>query len=142
MGMAELYQWLHNPDSVAKYSLYAYAMSDSLYAHRTEKEVERIQAMYNYTRNQEIARRKSEEARQNMQMLSLTFILFVGFVFTVVIIACIYFRKRREGLFLYIQSLEELKKLKAEKAALCQHQEEYSQIILEKDIDGKKFCCA
>jgi Mg2+ and Co2+ transporter CorA len=132
-GLAELYQRLRQPDSVAKYSAYAYAMSDSLYAHRTEKEVERIQAMYNYTRNQEIARRKSEEARQNMQMLSLTFILFVGFVFTVVIIACIYFRKRREGLFLYIQSLEELKKLKAEKAALCQHQEEYSQIILEKD---------
>jgi len=56
-----------------------------------------------------------------MQMLSLIFILFVGFVFTVVILAYIYFRKWREGLFLYIQSLEELKKLKAEKAAPCRH---------------------
>ena len=54
-------------------------------------------------------------------MLSLIFILFVGFVFTVVILAYIYFRKWREGLFLYIQSLEELKKLKAEKAAPCRH---------------------
>ncbi|HAE24247.1 MAG TPA: hypothetical protein DCG33_02805 [Prevotellaceae bacterium] len=133
LGLSEIYQRREQTDSTAKYCMYAYAMLDSVYAKRSTKDVERIQAMYNYTRNQEIARRKSEEARQNMQMLSLTFILFVGFAFTVVILAYIYFRKRREGLFLYMQSLEELKQLKAEKAALCQHQEEFSQIILEKD---------
>ena len=61
-GLTLLYQRLHKPDSVAKYSLYSYAMSDSLYAQRTSKEIERMQAMYDYTRHQEIARQEKERA--------------------------------------------------------------------------------
>ena len=34
-SLSELYRHLHQPDSVAKYSLYAYIMLDSLYAQRT-----------------------------------------------------------------------------------------------------------
>jgi hypothetical protein len=62
IGLALVYEGRHMADSVAKYSSYAYAMNDSLYAKETTTDVERIQAMYNYTRNQEIARKESEEA--------------------------------------------------------------------------------
>ena len=77
-GLLELYQKLHRPDSVAKYSLYAYAMSDSLYKKRAAKDVERIQAMYNYTRHQEVARRESERAALANRKLLICFIVFLA----------------------------------------------------------------
>lgn len=77
-GMTELYQRLHQPDSVAKYSLYAYAMSDSLYARKTTKDVERIQAMYDYTRQQEIASLESEKAALANRKLLISFIVLLA----------------------------------------------------------------
>ena len=69
-GLSEFYQHLNLPDSSAKYALYAYTMLDSLYAQRTTKEVERMQAMYDYTRHQKIAQQEKEKA---MRMLFLPF---------------------------------------------------------------------
>jgi hypothetical protein len=37
-------------------------MNDSVYAHMATKEVEQMQGMYNYSRNQEIARNEKERA--------------------------------------------------------------------------------
>ena len=92
-----------------------------------------MQAMYDYSRNQEIAKKKSEEAQQNKEKWLLTLTLFVGFIVVVSILAYRFVRKRREGLELYMQSLAELRQLRTEKTALSQHKEEYSQIISEKD---------
>ena len=77
-GLVELYQKLHVNDSIAKYSLYAYAMSDSLYAKRTAKDVERIQAMYNYTRNQDIAHKESKRANSANRKLLISFIVLLA----------------------------------------------------------------
>lgn len=76
-GLAELYQILHQSDSVAKYYQYAYAMNDSMHAHRATETVERMQAMYNYSRNQEIALQESEKAMlaNRRLLLSMFFIL-------------------------------------------------------------------
>ena len=57
-GLKLLYQKLHRPDSSTKYAIYAYDMLDSLYAQRTAKEIERMQAMYDYTRHQKIAQQE------------------------------------------------------------------------------------
>jgi len=73
-GLVKLYQRLHQPDSVAKYSVYAYAMSDSVYAHRTEKEVERIQAMYDYSRHQRKAYVESLMAARANKLLLISII--------------------------------------------------------------------
>ena len=132
-GLSELYQLLNIPDSMAKYYRYAYVMNDSVYTQKTAKEIKRMQAMYDYTRHQEIARKKSEEARQNKEELRLIFTLFIGLVFTIIILSYRFIRKRREGLVLYMQSLKELKQLRSEKVALSQYQEEFFQIIQEKD---------
>ena len=61
-GLAMLYEKLDKPDSVAKYYQYAYEMNDSIYTKRTAKEIERIKAVYDYTRNQEKAYQESEKA--------------------------------------------------------------------------------
>lgn len=78
-GLVELYQKLKKPDSVAKYYQYAYSMGDSIYKKRTAKEVERIKAIYDYTRNQEIAHQESEKAilANRRLLLSLLFILAI-----------------------------------------------------------------
>jgi tetratricopeptide (TPR) repeat protein len=70
-GLALLYQKQHLPDSSAKYALYAYSMLDSLYAQRTTKEVERMQAMYDYGRHQQIAHQKIMEAQKEKEALRL-----------------------------------------------------------------------
>ena len=77
-GLSKLYQQLYKPDSVAKYSLYAYAMSDSLYKKRTTKDIERIQAMYDYTRHQEVARKESERAALANRKLLICFIVLLA----------------------------------------------------------------
>ena len=79
LGLAELYQIRQQTDSTAKYYKYAYDMSDSLYSKRKTKDVERIQAMYNYTRQQAIALQESQSAtRANIRFLiSIVILLFV-----------------------------------------------------------------
>ena len=62
MGLAKLYQRLHRTDSAAKYAIYAYAMNDSMYAHQATETVERMQAMYDYSRHQEEAHKESVKA--------------------------------------------------------------------------------
>jgi hypothetical protein len=50
------------PDSMAKYYQYAYAMNDSVYAHQTTETIGRMQAMYDYSRHQNIAHQEKEKA--------------------------------------------------------------------------------
>lgn len=123
-GLVELYQKLKKPDSVAKYYQYAYSMGDSIYKKRTAKEVERIKAIYDYTRNQEIAHQESEKAGR------LRFILYLIAVTAVISIYLIYMylkqqRRRKvieiasanaqyaEILFQYNKSQEEMASLKS-----------------------------
>ena len=132
-GLTLLYKKLHRPDSMAKYALYAYIMLDSVYARRTTEEVERMQSMYNYTRHQEIAYTKSKEAQEEKQkrvLLSVIFmiIIIIGLWFTISIL-----QKQKENLCKYKQTLEDLRQVRLEKEALTIHEEEYHQIIAEKD---------
>ena len=118
---------------MAKYALYAYIMLDSVYARRTTEEVERMQSMYNYTRHQEIAYTKSKEAQEEKQkrvLLSVIFmiIIIIGLWFTISIL-----QKQKENLCKYKQTLEDLRQVRLEKEALTIHEEEYHQIIAEKD---------
>lgn len=132
-GLTLLYQTLQRSDSAAKYAIYAYAMLDSVYAQKTAKEVERIQAMYDYTRHQEIAHAKSKEAQEEKHkrvLLSVIFIIIIiiGIWYTISIL-----QKQKENYSKYKQTLEDLRQVRLEKEALAIHEEEYHQIIAEKD---------
>lgn len=132
-GLALLYQKRHCSDSSAKYALYAYTMLDSLYARRTTKEVERMQAMYDYTRHQEIAHAKSKEAQEEkhksvLLSIILLLILLIGTWFVSQI-----FKSQKTNLIKYKRALEHLRQVRFEKEALTKHEEEYRQIIAEKD---------
>lgn len=132
-GLAELYQRLHQPDSVAKYSLYAYATNDSLYAQKTTKDIERIQAMYNYARHQKIARKESQKAadeKQKRQIISTLFILLL-IIATVIIIKTYQDKKKKQ--LLYAQSLEQLEQVQSDVLQLRLHEEEYTELLAEKE---------
>ena len=73
-GLAELFHRINKTDSVAKYYKYAYAMNDSVNAQKKTKDVKRIQAMYDYTRQQEIANIESKRAALANRKFLLSFI--------------------------------------------------------------------
>ena len=115
-GLAELYQRFHQPDSIAKYSQYAYAMSDSLYARRTSKEVERIQSMYDYTRHQKIAHQES----QNATRANIRFLISVVVLLLVLLAASWLYIARKKVIESLEQTASELHQIKAENHLLRQ----------------------
>ena len=128
-GLVELYQRLHQSDSVAKYSVYAYAMSDSAYARRTTKEVERMQAMYDYTRHQEIAHKESVRADlANDRLLISLIVLLTAFLVS----SWLYIARKK-----VIESLKnaeiELNEISIENLALKQDADANRQLITENE---------
>jgi tetratricopeptide (TPR) repeat protein len=132
-GLAKVYAEQHRYDSAARFFQYAYDMNDSMHIQRNSDVVERIHAIYNYSRNQEIARKKSEEAQIEKAHRQTIFIVFV--VFAIVCLLTLYrlVIKQKQGLEKYRQSLEELHVIRNEKKELIRHKEEYSKMIAEKD---------
>ena len=155
-GLAELYQRLHQPDSVAKYSLYAYVMSDSLYARKVTKDVERIQAMYNYTRHQEIAHQEQKKASQRIIIIWIC----VGIIIVICLLTFIIIReltrkkKTVEQKYMQSQSVIEQaqsdivklqtnaeinKELISEKEQIIREQETILKVLLQRNTDSQSL---
>ena len=113
MGLAMVFEQRHQPDSAAKYYQYAYAMNDSVYAQMATEEVARMQAMYDYSRHQQIASKKTEEARieRTNRYLAVGVIIILLLLFSVIVIRFI--RKEKKGLTLYRETLGELKSVRS-----------------------------
>ena len=133
MGMAEIYHKLHQPDSIAKYSLYAYVMRDSLYAQKTTKEVERIRAMYDYTRHQEIARQETEKAANEKTKRNVSIAILIFVVIVAILIIYKLQREKKKKQLLYIRTLESLEQTQSEVLLLREHAEEYEELIAMKE---------
>ena len=132
-GLALLYQEKNMPDSAAKYALYAYEMNDSMYAQMVTDEIERMHAMYDYSNYQEIARKKTEEAREERlnRQIAIGSIVFIVLFFSFVTYFLI--RKEKKGLKKYLSILQELKQMRYETKSLKLHETEYRKLILEKE---------
>lgn len=155
-GLAELYQRFHQPDSVAKYSLYAYVMSDSLYARKVTKDVERIQAIYNYTRHQEIAHQEQKKASQRIIIIWIC----VGIIIVICLLTFIIIReltrkkKTVEQKYMQSQSVIEQaqsdivklqtnaeinKELISEKEQIIREQETILKVLLQRNTDSQSL---
>jgi len=128
-GLVELYQRLHQSDSVAKYSVYAYAMSDSAYARRTTKEVERMQAMYDYTRHQEIAHKESVRADLANDRLLISLIVLL----TVFLVSSWLYIARKKVIESLKNAETELNEISIENLALKQDADANRQLITENE---------
>ena len=132
-GLVLLYQKKHNSDSVAKYATYAYNMLDSIYAHGATKEVERIQAMYDYTRHQKIAQQEKERASDEKSKRKFTIALLLLIVIAASRIIYTMYEEKKKRLEQYIQNLEELEQIQTEVLQLRVHAEEYKELISKKE---------
>lgn len=126
-GLTSLYQKRQRFDSVSKYAVYAYDMSDSLYALRSVKDIERIQSMYDYTRYQEENFREKEKTYQRTIIIWIC----IAVIIIVCLVAYTVFRelslKRKEAELKYTQS----------QIAIAQAQHDIDSLRLSENINKK-----
>lgn len=70
-GLYLLYKKLENVDSVAKYADLAYQVSDKRMLTYSTHEIQNMQQLYNYTRNQEMAKLEREKAERLKQWIAI-----------------------------------------------------------------------
>ena len=132
-GLALLFQKKHMPDSAAKYALYSYAMNDSVYAQRAMKEVEQMQGMYDYSRNQKIAEQAKEKAdKEHKKVRFAIFILLVVITIGLLIGKKIYGVRKKERLN-YEEKLSSLAKTHSEVIQLRTHEQALNKLLQEKE---------
>lgn len=141
-GLALLYQKKQIPDSAAKYALYSYAMNDSLYAQMAMNKVEQMQALYDYSRHQEIAqaeRDKREKAeKENETIVNICVLLLI------LVVAALYFfrqerNKRKREHQKYDDSVSRLAKAQVELNKLRSHQEEYAVLLSQTEEEVEQL---
>ena len=135
-GLALLFQQKHMGDSAAKYALYSYEMNDSVYAQMATKEVEQMQGMYDYSRNQEMAMREKERAdkehRKAYTILNVLCVLILAAAY----IARIVYKRRKKERMVYAQKLSDLAKAQIDIVRLrsiADQTAELKQLIAEKE---------
>lgn len=131
-GLALLYQQKHIPDSTAKYYAYSYAMNDSCFVQMTTHEIEQAKAMYDYTRQQELAQQERENAARKQRII---WYIVIGSTFIVFYVLYRLYRKQKEQKKLIEQHLS----LQAEVMQLRLHKENYDRLLLEKERLGEQL---
>ena len=132
-GLALLFQQKHMGDSASKYALYSYEMNDSVYAHMATKEVEQIQGMYDYSRNQEIARQEKERADHANAIIQLISVFLFFFIIVIYVIVREVHKRRKEERAEYQNKVSLLAKTQADVIKLRSHGSELSQMLAEKE---------
>ena len=132
-GLSELYQQLHQPDSMAKYYHYAYAMNDSVYAHQATETVERMQAMYDYSRHQEEARKESAKATHRAIIIWVCIGLIMVICLGAIIIIREFTRKKEQSEQKYLQGQAIIEQVQQDIAKLRKNEEINEELISEKE---------
>ncbi len=94
-GLNRIFYAKNQPDSIAKYAKLNMTYNDSLYNNNVAQNLQRYQAMYNYSHHQETALRKDMEAKETrIQML---YVVVVGttLLFSLAFLVLFLGRKRR-----------------------------------------------
>ena len=132
-GLAQLFQQKHIGDSAAKYALYSYEMNDSVYAHMATKEVEQMQGMYNYSRNQEIARNEKERADNAHTIIQMICVFSFFFMMIAFVIVREVYKKRKEERLEFKNKVSLLAKTQADVIKLRSYGSELSQMLADKE---------
>ena len=82
-GLQKVYEQRRNSDSIAKYASRAYELNDSAYSLSEMRNIQQLQASYNYSHHKFLAEKKELEARNAWLILTLFVLVVVllGFLF-------------------------------------------------------------
>ena len=130
--LARLFYQKGMPDSAAKYALYAYDMNDSVYAQRAMREIEQAKAMYDYTRQQDIAHQEKQKSEKKQRIIWYIVITAGAIVFYMLNRL---FRKQKE----YRLLVDEHVSMQSEVMQLREHKANYDQLIWEKEEQAKNL---
>ena len=138
-GLYILYKQTGQQDSMSKYAELAYETTDAHFQEKQSDELRHMHSLYNYSRNQAIARQKTAEAsRSRMLMLSLAFALILTLVSG--LFAFSYYRNKKKAQMELMQQHYEhdVEKLEQAKYDLLKMQEEKTILLKaekEKEIE-------
>ena len=136
-GLFLLYQKLGLRDSMSKYAQLAYQTTDAHFQEKQSDELRHMQALYNYSRNQSIARQKTEEANRSRQLIIIG--TFSSITILVMILFCLYLYRRRKIEQLRIlrkQYEHDVEQLEQTKYDLIKIKEvQIAQLVAEKESD-------
>ena len=132
-GLALLFQQKHMGDSAAKYALYSYEMNDSVYAQRAMLEVEQMQGLYDYSRNQEIARQEKERADNAHIIIQMICVFSFFFMMIAFVIVREVYKKRKEERMEFKNKVSLLAKTQADVIKLRSYGSELSQMLADKE---------
>ena len=141
-GLALLFQKIHQPDSAAKYALYSYEMNDSAYAQMATREVEQVQGMYDYSRNQQIAEKAKEKAEREQRIVWAVLSILVLLMMVSAYIAREVYKKRKEMRQAYSRKVSDLAKAQSDIAklrSLAEDAEELKSLIDEKEAEMQQM---
>lgn len=137
-ALAHYYAKLNQPSLAMKYALQSSEYNDSDLIEARKTQLQQVQAMYDYGRNQEIARMAEQKAKRSTQM---NYMIVFACVILFLFLSYIYrkqlaLKKKRIAVskLLYEDSLLKLKRLQDEKAKLvAENDNKLFQVIMEKE---------
>ena len=137
-ALAQYYAKVNQPAMAMKYALQSSEYNDSDLIEARKTQLQQVQAMYDYSRNQEIARRAELKAKRSTQMnYMIVFACVVLFLFlSYVYRKQLALKKKRiaASKLVYEDCLLKLKRLQEEKAQLvAEKDKKLAQIITEKE---------
>ena len=131
-GLYLLYKKIGQKDSMAKYADLCYQLSYEGFSSAASKEVQQMQALYNYTRSQKEASLMKDKANRNkLLFLTTLFLFFIGFV----IWNYLYQRRKKKMENLQIQYKNAWDNLVKARKELERMEEEKSGLLEEKNND-------
>lgn len=137
-ALAQYYAKTNQPAKAMKYALKSSMYNDSDLIEARKTQLQQVQAMYDYSRNQEVARRAEQKAKRSTQMnYMIVFACVVLFLFLSYIYRKLLALKKKRiavSQLLYEDSLLKLKRLQNEKAKLvAENDNKLARIITEKE---------
>ena len=95
-GLYLLFKELGMRDSMVKYAELSYRTANTHFQEKQSDELRHMQALYNYSRNQSIARQKTAEANRNRMMTVILFFILI-FVLTTGVFVFLYFKRKKQA---------------------------------------------
>ena len=137
-ALAQYYAKVNQPAMAMKYALQSSEYNDSDLIGARKTQLQQVQAMYDYSRNQEVAKRAEQKAKRSMQM---NYMIVLACIMLFLLLSYIYrkqlaLKKKKIAVskLLYEDSLLKLKRLQDEKAKLVsENDNKLVQIITEKE---------